>query len=677
MANEDTIPTPITSGATDHPDAPQSGTPAPVQSPQAPPVPAGFSDAPPTAAPPLPAGASYTPPVAAPPLPAGASYTPPPPPEKPHDVTVQEYTAMSPDQQKAYAEHVRSGRSVFDPATGFIKGLGQTVNTLSGLISRAAPSLVRPQDVKAVGQMETQSNTMQQVGGVAEAIAEYFVGDEAVKSLSIAERLGLAAKVAKLAKSSPYISKIIEHGLMSLRGGVVAGGQTLAHGGTLLQAVENGAVATALGTGTGAVIEGVNAGIDKAKTLIPQLREGAGIAQPQIQSAVRTGLQQGVEETNAQAAARDAIRAPEPARVHPPEVDPTVHDPNLLNPFPGEDVKIQRFPAEELEAEEGQKPKMGKPSVRISGPGGSSIELELDGKTARVKGIINSGVKGDGQRLYDTAIDWAKESGYNSFEGDGVQTQDAKNAWQRIANRHVARMSEEGVPSIDLKPSRMAPEPPRVTPKVAAPSADTPLSAHAKDTIADAHVDALGQQKDFEYGKVDKVAGFDYKKMKDTLVANERKLAQIGNSNPDLAGRTIEDINDARDQIAKADAALKEAGISTDTADTINARWEDGHAIQADLRRAKLPNGDYDGKKLLTDARQMRNTRYGDRLARFFGSKDAADQYVLSLEKAVNDAQAAQHARRVAGVLTSAAVIGSGVLGKIFHVGAALAPALK
>jgi hypothetical protein len=57
MENNDTIPVPITSGATDHLDTPQSGAA------QAPPVPAGFSDTPPATAPPVPAGFSDAPPA--------------------------------------------------------------------------------------------------------------------------------------------------------------------------------------------------------------------------------------------------------------------------------------------------------------------------------------------------------------------------------------------------------------------------------------------------------------------------------------------------------------------------------------------------------------------------------------------------------------------------------------
>jgi hypothetical protein len=55
--SNDTIPTPITSGATDHPDAPQSGTA------QAPPTPAGFFETPPAIAPPTPAGFYDAPPA--------------------------------------------------------------------------------------------------------------------------------------------------------------------------------------------------------------------------------------------------------------------------------------------------------------------------------------------------------------------------------------------------------------------------------------------------------------------------------------------------------------------------------------------------------------------------------------------------------------------------------------
>ena len=165
-------------------------------------------------------------------------------------------------------------------------------------------------------------------------------------------------------------------------------------------------------------------------------------------------------------------RAAEPARVHPPEIDPAVRDHARLNPFPGEDIKIKVTPGEAATETE----PATKPIARITGPNGSSIELELDGKTARVKGIINSGKPGDGQRLYDNAIHWAKDSGYDTFEGDTVQTEEAKTAWRRISERHNARMADTfpHTPSIDLRGSR-----PALEAAPTAPTAPTAPAAHA------------------------------------------------------------------------------------------------------------------------------------------------------------------------------------------------------
>jgi hypothetical protein len=206
--------------------------------------------------------------------------TPQPTQTQPHDLTVEEYSALPPEQQKAYDKHIREGRSVFDPATGFIKGVGQTVNTLSGLISRVAPSVVRPSDVSAVARIETPSNPMQQVGGVGEGIAEFVLGDEALKGLSLAERLGLGVKIAKLAESNPVIAKIIGHGLNAVRGGTVTAGQQLAHGASPSEALKTGAEAAALGTGGGAATEGISSAMPAIKNVI---RGG----QPKLQTAIR------------------------------------------------------------------------------------------------------------------------------------------------------------------------------------------------------------------------------------------------------------------------------------------------------------------------------------------------------------------------------------------------------
>lgn len=97
------------------------------------------------------------------------------------------------------------------------------------------------------------------VGAGLEGIAEFFMGDEALKGLSVADKLGMAAKVAKLAESHPFLAKLIGHGLTSIRGGTVAAGQQMAHGATSGEALATGAEAAGLGTAAGAVTESMGA----------------------------------------------------------------------------------------------------------------------------------------------------------------------------------------------------------------------------------------------------------------------------------------------------------------------------------------------------------------------------------------------------------------------------------
>jgi hypothetical protein len=400
--------------------------------------------------------------------------------------------------------------------------------------------------------------------------------------------------------------------------------------------------------------------------VIKQVLQGKKVAQPGAQSAVREGVQSSVETTNAA-----ADRAAEPTRVHPPEIDPAVRDHARLNPFPGEDVKIKTFPgtpATETEA-------ATNPTARITGPNGSSIELELDGKIARVKGIINSGKPGDGQRLYDNAIAWAKDSGYDTFEGDKVQTEAAKTAWGRVAERHNARMAEEAphTPSIDLRGSRPAPEVAAsdVTPvkTVKLPEATEPLTENSKTTIVDDHLDALEQQKSSAYKRMDDTAGFDVKALKDKLKTDKYNLKQLGSSDPDKTGRLVEAINDSTDRIAEANEKMKAAGIDPDYADALNKRWEAGQDYKASLLKRTNPDGSMNVKGLWDDAKKMRNDpEYGDRLEQWFGSKDAADAYVKALEKAhaegiqamKRQAFARQILWRVAGT-TAAGAVGLGL----------------
>lgn len=79
------------------------------------------------------------------------------------------------------------------------------------------------------------------IGGVEEPILEFVLGDEALKGLSLAERIGIAGKIAKIAQESPYIGKLLEHGVSAARQGLVAGLQEGEHTGSVSKGIAAGA----------------------------------------------------------------------------------------------------------------------------------------------------------------------------------------------------------------------------------------------------------------------------------------------------------------------------------------------------------------------------------------------------------------------------------------------------
>jgi hypothetical protein len=81
------------------------------------------------------------------------------------------------------------------------------------------------------------------VGYIGENLVEFLSGEEALKGLSLAQKLGLATKIAKLSEESPTVAKLISAGIRATRTATVSGVQEAAHGG------DTGDVLTAAGTG--------------------------------------------------------------------------------------------------------------------------------------------------------------------------------------------------------------------------------------------------------------------------------------------------------------------------------------------------------------------------------------------------------------------------------------------
>ena len=248
MAADDSLPQPVASAATDQPDPNQA-----------------------VAAPPLPAGATAEQPTAAPPpLPEGASY------EKP---------AQEPGTLQ------KVGQVAGDVATGAVKGVEGTTEGIGSLISKipGVDGIIPKEGLTAENLQATPHGTAQMIGYGGENLAEFMLGDEALKGLSLADKfkkisgvmgilensprlmraLQLGSDIGKATtelgpeeqaaiRKSPILARLVGTGMDALRAGAVQGAQTAVKtGGDVGEAVKQGAEtavsAGVLGTAFGAL----------------------------------------------------------------------------------------------------------------------------------------------------------------------------------------------------------------------------------------------------------------------------------------------------------------------------------------------------------------------------------------------------------------------------------------
>ena len=188
---------------------------------------------------------------------------------------------------------------------GVVKGTAETLHTLGAAAGHLMPNSWRdtlglPSSFKEPDYLQS-TNGAETAGEVAENIAEFAMGDEALKGLQISQRLGIASKLAQMAKSSPYIARMLELGMNAGRGGAVTVPQQMLHGATPTEALKTGAEATLLGAGTGAAVEGASALAESpAGQAVKNLIKGG---QPKLQTAIREAAQSGADV----AAARPSI----------------------------------------------------------------------------------------------------------------------------------------------------------------------------------------------------------------------------------------------------------------------------------------------------------------------------------------------------------------------------------
>jgi hypothetical protein len=154
---------------------------------------------------------------------------------------------------------------------GAIKGAKETAQTLVGAADTAANWINRKLGTSELhapvpfeGQDLESKTPLESVGKGAEGLTEFLLGDEALKGLSLVEKAKHLGDAGRLLEKSPKLAKAVEIGANALRQGTVGGAQTLAHGGTVGDAVTTGAV-TGIAGGT---LETLGQGVKAVKNFI-------------------------------------------------------------------------------------------------------------------------------------------------------------------------------------------------------------------------------------------------------------------------------------------------------------------------------------------------------------------------------------------------------------------------
>jgi hypothetical protein len=187
------------------------------------------------------------------------------------------------------------------------------------------------------------------------------------------------------------------------------------------------------------------------------------------------------------------------------------------------------------------------------------------------------------------------------------------------------------------------------------------------ETVIDEHLSTLKEREQAAYDKMDEAAGFDVKAEKQQLANDQYKLNQLGNTDADVTqkGNLIESINDSQARIADAEAAMKEAGVDPKAADAIHQQRMAGNDFKKALVKNISPDGTVNVNGLLNASKNLRFAKYGDRLAQFLGSPEAADSFMADLGKAQELGAHALKAQNIAKMVLKYAPHAIGTIGGI------------
>jgi hypothetical protein len=259
----------------------------------------------------------------------------------------------------------------------------------------------------------------QTTGSIAEPVLEFVLGDEALKGVALADKLGIAGKIAKIAQDSPYIGKLLQHGVNAARMGTVGATEALAKGATPENAVKAG-VATGV---AGEAIPAASSTVEALAARSPQA--GAAVARltnpfKQLLTSPKEAGLAATQEPGA-AAIRTAVGAPAGAPVI--EGATSIVDDMLAKTGVQKDVaykQIDDMVGFDLKAE---KQKLADTRYAIKQPGADveGLQAEIDASTRQIadanKKLVEAGINPKVADQLNTAWEATKQ-----FKNDIVRS---------------------------------------------------------------------------------------------------------------------------------------------------------------------------------------------------------------------------------------------------------------
>ena len=429
---------------------------------------------------------------------------------------------------------------------GFDKGIAETGHTVGALAGKVMPNSWRdalglPSSFNEPDYLQS-SNGAETAGKVGESIAEFALGDEALKVLPLAKRLGIASKLESMASSSPYIAKILEHGVTAIRAGAVTVPQQMLHGATPTEALKTGAEAAALGAGTGAAIEGVSA---LAESPVGQaVKNIVRGGQPNIQEAIRTAGRTGADVAAARTTAAETAEAA--GHVNVPDQYKAIVD-------------------EAMKSEPAWTPESAKPIAKALGK-----DFEIRGSVAEGKSTDNDldiwQKKGDLTDAADTLKKQGFEYSHDTPHGE---------VWTN-GTQHVDLWDAEHEPKVGHgADTEITEETPTKTPV---------KTTGVRTTIEDVSNDVKAKSQGL-YHQLDNASGGRWQRYEDQIKNLEDKMDEVNGIDDDAYDRLETKRNDIETSQAQMIEDLKDKGINPRTADDAVAHYKQAMALR-DLDKA-------------------------------------------------------------------------------------------